>query len=480
MNNDRYLLALDAESVRRYDKNGNLHVTVSHLTKAQVRPYYGHEVPDWERLMLDPQKIYRGYCPPEELSKPETIESTNGIPIQLNHHPDYADAPQIKTRVGSTGTDGAFRAPYLDNSLHFTVEDAIKRIVDGSMRELSLSYRYTPDFIPGKTPDGEDYDFVMRDITANHVALVEQGRAGRDVLVQDSHLREAQPMDVTEKNAAPVAAADGDPAVEKKEVALADAIAAAANGIKDLHEQDEEGNVVDKPAEEAQAADEDKDAAIKRIIAEMVSKGMKPEDAEGFADALKGLAYTEAEDDEIELGEDDGEGDEKPAEDNDECAQLIQDGLKACGYDDEPEEFQKAFAEGVRYGERKEKTEPEKLDREHESEGEERALGQDAALKRVERRIARRFTAMDECAQTLGRVRFNAYDSAEGVYLAALKQEGVSIKGVRPEAARAAYLAFMAGKKVSAKRSLAQDAQLKTGRADSILSTKLSQIKKGY
>ena len=450
MNNDRYLLALDAESVRRYDKNGNLHVTVSHLTKAQVRPYYGHEVPDWERLRLDPQKIYRGYCPPEELSKPETIESTNGIPIQLNHHPDYADAPQIKTRVGSTGTDGAFRAPYLDNSLHFTVEDAIKRIVDGSMRELSLSYRYTPDFIPGKTPDGEDYDFVMRDITANHVALVEQGRAGRDVLVQDSHLREAQPMDVTEKNAAPVAAADGDPAVEKKEVALADAIAAA----------------------------EDKDAAIKRIIAEMVSKGMKPEDAEGFADALKGLAYAEAEteDEDINIGEEA----EKPAEDEDECAQLIQDGLKACGYDEEPEEFQKAFAEGVRYGERKEKTEPEKLDREHESEGEERALGQDAALKRVERRIARRFTAMDECAQTLGRVRFNAYDSAESVYLAALEQEGVSIKGVRPEAARTAYLAFMAGKKVSAKRSLAQDAQLKTGKADSILSTKLSQIKKGY
>lgn len=270
-------------------------------------------------------------------------------------------------------------------------------------------------------------------------------------------------MDVTEKNAAPVAAADGDPAVEKKEVALADAIAAAADGIKDLHEQDEEGNVVDKPAEEAQAADEDKDAAIKRIIAEMVSKGMKPEDAEGFADALKGLAYAEAE-----------------AEDEDECAQLIQDGLKACGYDEEPEEFQKAFAEGVRYGERKEKTDPEKLDREHESEGEERALGQDAALKRVERRIARRFTAMDECAQTLGRVRFNAYDSAESVYLAALEQEGVSIKGVRPEAARTAYLAFMAGKKVSAKRSLAQDAQLKTGKADSILSTKLSQIKKGY
>lgn len=469
-------LALDAQSVRRYDNNGNLHVAVSHLTKAQVRPYYGSEIIGWQRLKLEPTKVYYGYAPPEELSKPETVESTNGIPIQLDHHPDYADDPQLKTRVGSTGTDGAFREPYLDNSLHITVENAIRRILDGSMRELSLAYSYTPDFTSGKTPEGDPYDFIMRDISANHVALVEQGRAGRDVLVQDSQLREVGPMDDKEKT---TTAADGDPAVEKKEVALARAIGEAAKGIEDLHTQDQEGNVIDKPAEdEPVAEDEDKDAAIKRIIAEMVSKGMKPEDAEGFADALKGLAYAEAEaeDEEINIGEEA----EKPAEDEDECAQLIQDGLKACGYDEEPEEFQKAFAEGVRYGERKEKTDPEKLDREHESEGEERALGQDAALKRVERRIARRFTAMDECAQTLGRVRFNAYDSAESVYLAALEQEGVSIKGVRPEAARTAYLAFMAGKKVSAKRSLAQDAQLKTGKADSILSTKLSQIKKGY
>lgn len=485
---DEFLLALDAESVRRYDKNGNLHVAVSHLTKAQVRPYYGSEIPDWKKHGLDPERIYKGYCPPEELSKRETVESTNGIPIQLNHHPDYADAPQLKTRVGSTGTDGAFRDPYLDNSLHFTVEDAIKRIVDGSMRELSLSYRYTPDFTPGKTPDGEPYDFVMRDITANHVALVEQGRAGRDVLVHDSHLKEVSPMDVTEEKKPAEVAKDGEPAVEKKEVALAEAIAKAAKGIVDLHTKNEEGEVVDKPVDEeaapqAAAADEDKDAAIKKIIAEMVNKGMKPEDAQNFLGALKDLAYNAAEDDEIEPeeAEDEDEEEEAPAamDEDDDCAQLIQDGLKASGYDSEPEEFQKAFAEGVRYGEKKEKDEPKKLDREHESEGEERALGQDAALKRVERRIARRFAAMDECEQTLGRVRFNAYDSAESVYMAALKQEGVNTKGIKPAAARAAYLAFMAGKKTAAKASLANDSDIKK-KTESVLVNKLSQIKQGY
>lgn len=466
-------LALDAESVRHYDENGNLHVKVSHLTKAQVRPYYGSEIPEWRRLGLEPTKIYRGYAPPEELSKKETIESTNGIPIQLNHHPDYADAPQLQTRVGSTGTDGAFRAPYLDNSLHITVEDAIKRILDGSMRELSLAYRYTPDFTAGTTPDGEPYDFVMRGISANHLALVEQGRAGRDVLVQDSHLKEAQPMDVTEKQAAP-AAQDGEPAVEKKEVALADAIASAAQGIKDLHTQDEEGNVVDKTTEEANpapAADEDKDAAIKRIIADMVSKGMKPADAEGFMGALQDLAYNP---DEAHDSDETG-----CAEDDDMSDELIQDGLKACGYDEEPAEFQKAFAEGVRYGERKEKDEPKKLDRDHEREGEERYLhgAQDAALKAVENRIMSRFAAMDECEKTLGKVRVNAYDSAEDVYLAALKQEGMNVRGIKPQASRAAYRAFMAGKSRGTK-TLAQDSAPK--KASSLLISKLSQIKQGY
>lgn len=466
-------LALDAESVRHYDNNGNLHVKVSHLTKVQVRPYYGSEIPGWERLRLDPKRIYKGFCPAEELSKQETIESTNGLPIQLEHHPDYADAPQLETRIGSTGTDGAFRYPYLDNSLHFTVEDAIKRILDGSMRELSLSYRYTPDFTPGKTPDGEDFDFVMRDITANHVALVEQGRAGHDVLVQDSQMQ-VKPMDeMTDKTKG---AADGEPEVEKKEVALAAEIAKAAKGIVDLHSTDAEGNVVDKGAEPV-ATDEDKDAAIKRIMAEMVAKGMKPEDAASFMDKLQDLAYNPDSAEDEDMDETQCASDEDEPKEDDPYEQLIADGLKACGYDSEPEEFQKAFAEGVRYGEKKEKEEPKKLDREHESEGEKRALGEDSALKAVERRIARRFEAMEECEKTLGKVRFNAYDSAEGVYLAALKQEGVRTKGIAPSAARDVYRAFMAGKKLGKDSGLAQDSAPK--KTESLLSSKLNQIKKG-
>ena len=190
------ILAMDrfaiqgGKSVREYDKNGFLHVDLSPMTRVQVAPYRGCEIPGWEALGLDANKVYRGYRSAEELSQPDTIKSMNGIPIQLDHNPDYADAPAKQTRVGSTGDKAHFDAPFLFNSLHVMDKAAIDRINDGSMRELSLAYRYRPDFTKGKAPNGEPYDFVMRDINANHLALVEQGRCGDQVLVYDSKMEQ--------------------------------------------------------------------------------------------------------------------------------------------------------------------------------------------------------------------------------------------------------------------------------------------------
>ena len=78
-----------------------------------------------------------------------------------------------------------FDAPYLKNSLVVWDGEAIKLIEDDKQKELSCGYRYRADMTPG-TYEGVRYDGVMRDIRGNHVALVEEGRAGPDVLVADS------------------------------------------------------------------------------------------------------------------------------------------------------------------------------------------------------------------------------------------------------------------------------------------------------
>ncbi len=174
-----------APSARSVDENGFLHVASSHITKATVNPYYGREIPGCERLGLDPERIYYGFRDPEELRR--SLPTWAGLPLHIEHHPDSADAPEKLTRVGAVGK-AVWNAPYIDAPLTVWDRQAIDAIEDGSFRELSCAYRYEPDFTPGRY-EGVEYDFVMRDIRGNHVALVEEGRAGPDVVVADAALR---------------------------------------------------------------------------------------------------------------------------------------------------------------------------------------------------------------------------------------------------------------------------------------------------
>lgn len=181
------LLALDEaivkESVRKRDKNGYLHVSVSNLTCDQVAPYYGREIPHWKDQKLDPERIYYGWRNAEELEK--ALPTFNGVPLLIKHKFDSAKKPNTELRVGTVGTSAKWEAPFITNALSVWNEDAIKAIEDGSLRDLSCGYTYEPDFTAGTTPDGIAYDFVMRNIACNHVALVQNGRA-TDCFVGDS------------------------------------------------------------------------------------------------------------------------------------------------------------------------------------------------------------------------------------------------------------------------------------------------------
>ena len=466
-------IALDAQSKRTYDENGFLHVSISPLTRVQVAPYRGCEIPGWQELGLEPERVYRGYRPASELSKPETIESVNGIPIQLAHHMDYADNPAKNTRVGSTGTDGAFHSPFLTNSLHIQDKNAIDRINDGSMRELSLAYRYKPVFTPGETSDGEKYDFIMTDISANHVALVDEGRAGHEVLVYDSKGGNMADVEKT------LPASDDD-AVEKKEVALAQQVKQGAQKLIDLHASPAE----QEPHSEA-VGDDDKDAEITSILEDLQKAGADLSKVPGLADRLKGLAAAAADEDEdLEGAAAPAEDEDEPvapaedpaaapAEDEDEPAaetnegDMVADGLKACGLDGEDPEVQKAFAAGLKYakGGAKPAGKP--------------AAAQDRALRKivsmVTGRLNAKLTAADECRKTLGRVRLGAFDSAGDIYRAALRQEGFKTKGLSNRDAMMVYRTVLALK--SGKRGAAMDRKMQSGKP-SFLGEILNSINK--
>ncbi len=422
-------IAFDAGSVREIDENGFMHVAVSPLTREQVAPYYGREIPGSERMGFEPEGTYMGWRPAEELSRPETLKSTNGIPIHLQHHPDYADSPAKETRVGQTGTDAEWRAPYLMNSLHILDREAQERIRDGTMRELSLAYSYRPEFTKGTAPGGEKYDFIMRDILANHVALVREGRAGPQVLVYDA--KKGADMDV-EKNGA---GEKLNPAAQ----ALAETFAALP---EDTLERLGKALALLRGGEEAKDADQEEvpaDAPVEIPPVEEPQGEAPAEDEEEPAAPEEKPALPEAEDE------------EEPD------AKLIEDG----GMAGEPPEVQQGFLKGIIYQKNREAAKaagaqaPEAPEAQDEECDKDKRIAQDAV-----RTVKAHFAALDEVRPVLGRIRIDAFDSAEDVYTAALKKAGIT--GVKKGAAREAFRAYMAGtKKAPRAAGLAQDAASK-------------------
>jgi len=454
-------VALDAESKRTYDDNGFLHVSISPLTRVQVAPYHGSEIPGWQSLGLDPERIYKGYRSAEELSKPETIESVNGIPIQLMHHMDYADAPAKATRVGSTGTDAAFHDPYLTNSLHIQDKKAIDRINDGSMRELSLAYRYKPIFTAGVSPDGEKYDFLMTDISANHLALVDEGRAGHEVLVYDSKEGEKS---MAEEVKTPQAT-DEEPA--KQEAAVAE----VAKGVQDLVDLSKPAEPAAPAADEecAKPAEDEEPDAIAALVKDLTAAGLDPSKLPGLEDRLKALAApAPAEDGEEKPAADEECASAEPAKDEETAPEAkpaedeaVTEGLKQCGLDGEDPAVQKAFAEGMKYASQGNTVEAPKADAE---------AAADRAIRDATAKVEAKYAAIEECRRSLGKVRPMAYDCAGDVYRDAVKAEGISSKGMSDDVAMNVYRTAVAMK--SKFKGAAMDSKPKAqkpGRLSSIL-----------
>lgn len=164
------------------DQDGRLRVPGCRISKANVCPYYGREIPGAARLGLDPNRVYFLYRDPEELRK--AAESFEQLPLLMTHIPVTADAPSVDVVCG-TVSNIRFEYPYLVGDLIVWRKDAIDKITSGETEELSSAYRYEAILEAGTSPEGLRYDIKMASLLGNHVALVAEGRAGPDVVVAD-------------------------------------------------------------------------------------------------------------------------------------------------------------------------------------------------------------------------------------------------------------------------------------------------------
>jgi hypothetical protein len=175
-------MPLGTPTFRTKDLDGHLKVAECRISKANVCPYRGAEIPNWEKLGLDPSRVYRLYRDADALR--EAASSFEGKPLLVRHIAIDAQNPHQEAVVGTIGKV-TYEHPYLiARPILVTTQEAIDLIESEEKRELSSAYRYDAIMTPGNL-DGQAYDGKMINIRGNHVAIVSEGRAGPDVHVAD-------------------------------------------------------------------------------------------------------------------------------------------------------------------------------------------------------------------------------------------------------------------------------------------------------
>lgn len=153
------------------DSSGYLNAN-ARTARTGVQMYAGREV---GRPDLPVVRVYRDEA---EVFSKASLNTFARIPVTVDHPREPVTASNWRAlAVGATGEEVLRDGEYLKIGFRIYDKEAIQAVADGK-RELSVGYSCALDWAPGTTPDGEPYDARQTDIVANHIAIVDKGRAG--------------------------------------------------------------------------------------------------------------------------------------------------------------------------------------------------------------------------------------------------------------------------------------------------------------
>lgn len=169
-------------------------VVDARVARTGIQKYLGTEVGKPE---LDTVSVFR---PPDEVFADETMKSFAHIPVTDDHPKVMVTAENWKEHSrGQTADEIRQEGKFIRVPL-MVADGATITKIEGGKRELSAGYTCELVWKDGVTEDGEAYQAVQTKIRANHVAVVQRGRAGKEVRIGDS--------DTANWGAAPITVAD--------------------------------------------------------------------------------------------------------------------------------------------------------------------------------------------------------------------------------------------------------------------------------
>lgn len=169
--------------IHRMDKvkrtpEGYLETSVR-ATRAGIFVYKGADGKPFRELRL-----------PDEVFKEDSMRSLAMKPVTNDHPFELVNADNVKDyQVGYTGDNISRNEDFLDiGRVVITDKDAIGAVEKGK-QEVSCGYSLDLDFVQGywdgnevnQDGRGDPFDAIQRNITYNHLAIVDRGRAGSQV-----------------------------------------------------------------------------------------------------------------------------------------------------------------------------------------------------------------------------------------------------------------------------------------------------------
>lgn len=145
-----------------------------------IQTYLGAEVGKPEMAIV---RVYRSE---DEVRNTDSLRSFSHAPVTVDHPSVSVNAENWKDfAVGEVSTAATWDGNRISLPLILKDAKAIEAVTGGK-RELSAGYTCDLDWTAGTTADGQAFDAQQKNIRANHVAIVDRGRAGAECRIGDA------------------------------------------------------------------------------------------------------------------------------------------------------------------------------------------------------------------------------------------------------------------------------------------------------
>ncbi len=171
---------------RRITAEGFLEAPAKLSRANNVQSYTAREL-GLDKEGMAPDRILRLFRPAAEVSNPESLKSLSHKTLTLDHPPEGVNVDNWDAvAIGDVGdVRMAASGDHTESVILVKHKDGIKALNDG-VCEMSVGYDFDLDLTPGKSPSGEAYDAIQRNIRANHHAIVDRARGGRGCRIADT------------------------------------------------------------------------------------------------------------------------------------------------------------------------------------------------------------------------------------------------------------------------------------------------------